>query len=201
MALSRRSALRASWTVIGVGTTGCVSSVPIGTDPGTSVDFTAEVLQQATTQTPGRIVARLSNTGSEEVSVGFGPALLFTDNSSEDLEWPTDLVLVPDTETGPDDEPSAPTDGCWRFPDDGYIAIQSSLEWRKIAPGQSLTERYSVYTRGDFLPCLPEGVYRFQDKGSLERESQPMVLTLVLTINGSHELSVTAKGPSTGTKG
>lgn len=151
------------------------------------------MVRQPSTDGPGRLEARLRNVSREPVRVGFGPTLLFTDNANDDLEWPRDLVLDPESPGVLTPEPWKAKDGCWRFPEDGTIAIQSSLDFRKIGPDEAISETYDVYTRGDSLPCLPAGQYRFQDEEYIESESRPVVLTLEVRADENHRLSVDAK--------
>jgi hypothetical protein len=215
MEMTRREALQLSSGALAPGVAGCLTS-PSGRSDATSTTthapeptttattsptrdpqlrFAAEVLQQASPEAPARVAAHLTNTEERPVSVGYGPTLLFTDDASDELDWARDVVLVADTYTGPNDEPSEPTDGCWRFPGDGYVAIQSSLEFREIPPGESLSEQYSVYTRGRSSACLPEGTYRYQDEEYFEEESRPMILTLVVRIDENGRLSAETAEP------
>lgn len=210
MDLPRRSVLHLAGIGVGMSVTGCSAiestptesptphSTPTSTEsPTTSppqsgpVTFSAEVLRQATNEHPPQLRARLENQSSDTVRVGFGPALLFTDNvASDELEWADQLVIDPETYVGPWDEPTQSADGCWRFPEDGSRAIQSSLNWRNLSPSDSLTETYDVYTSGTSGPCLPDGTYRFQDKGNLEDEAHALILTLSLQIDTDQQLTV-----------
>jgi hypothetical protein len=122
---------------------------------------------------------------------------LYTDNTAADqLEWADELVIDPGTDVGPWDDPEQTEDGCWRFPQGGQRAVHSLLEPRDLTTGESITESYDVYTYGDSGPCLPEGTYQFEDKGYVQEESHPMILTLVLTVDASQQLSADTEGPT-----
>lgn len=213
--VTRRSALHASGVVLGLGIAGCARSMgdseptrsPTASATETStmtrsspqpeaLEFEAHVIQQQTAEAPARVRARLVNTGPP-LRVGFGPTLLYTDNTAADeLEWADELVIDPRTDVGPWDEPEQTEDGCWRFPRDGQRAVQSLLEGRDLATGEPITESYDVYTHRDSGPCLPEGTYQFEDKGYIHDESRPMILTLVLTVDANGKLSAGTEGPT-----
>lgn len=211
--LSRRLALQLSAVAIGGLFAGCFSSPasrtkntestnqtdsytnsPTSTTPMIpKLKFSSDIVQQPSTEAPAMIEASLSNLGTNPVEVGFGPALMYTDNS-EELEWNNALIIDPETRVGPWDNPIQ-TDGCWRFPEDGERPLYSTLEWRELAPQESLREQYSIYTFGSSSPCLPEGVYRYQDKGYFETESRSMIFTLVIEIDENKKLATRASGP------
>jgi hypothetical protein len=88
------------------------------------------------------------------------------------------------------DEPTQSQNECWRFPEDETLAIQSSLDFREIDPNETITETYNVYTRGNSLPCLPEGEFEFQDESYFGSETQPMILSLTIQVSSEKELSV-----------
>lgn len=154
-----------------------------------SLSFTGDVLRQASDEAPARVKAILSNRGQSSVDVGYGPTLLFTDNAGGLYDWPEDLVLKPETYIGPWDDPYQTDDGCWRFPEEGQTLVESSLEWRTLEPNQSLSEEYNIYTRGDSLPCLPQGTYRFQDGKFLEQEDESLIFTLALEVSDNKQVT------------
>lgn len=210
MDLPRRSVLHLATIGVGMSVAGCSATAPTNTEsPNPSstesptasptqsvpVTFSAEVLRQATKENPPQLRTRLENQSSGTVRVGFGPALLFTDNAaSDELEWADQLVIDPETYVGPWDEPTRSAEGCWRFPEDGSRLVQSSLNWRDLSPSDSLTETYEIYTYGTSGPCLPEGTYQFQDKGYLEDEAHALILTLSLQIDTDQQLTVNTEG-------
>lgn len=211
MDFPRRTLLHSSALALSLGLAGCSglsaqtpetespteadSSTPTDTPtPTTSppsspaLDFSATVLHQSSAEAPTRLEATLTNTGSTTATVGFGPALLFTDSGPE-VDWAEDLVLDPETVVGPSDyEPEQDDSGCWRFSRNGRITMESSLERRELEPEGSLSEQYNLYTRGDSLPCLPEGTYRFEDE--LQTESNTWILSLIVEVDQNHEVSV-----------
>lgn len=188
--------------VLGVSLAGCADRTermpsPTAVGPSTAaVDalaFDAEVVRQASADTPARVRATLENTGTTAAEVSYGPALLFTDNADNGLSWPRALVLDPETYVGPSAEPYQDEEGCWRFPEDGAQAVQSSLETRELAAGESVSEAYDVYTR-ETGPCLPAGTYLFEDKGSLG--SRALVLGLELAVGEDGTITATGRAPT-----
>lgn len=192
MKTARRSLLRLSGLVLGSSIAGCSAPSPIP-----NVTFSAEMVRQPSADAPARVSATLSNAGSSSVAVGFGPTLLFTDNSAaDDLEWAEDLVIDPESHIGPWSDPIRTADGCWRYPEDGWQAIQSSLEYREPEPQQSIDESYDIYTAAKASSCLPTGTYRFQDKGVIRSTSQSLILTLILHVNDDQAVSATTEVPT-----
>ena len=142
MVTSRRSALQ----VVGLtvcGLAGCVSSstdndesqsttstTPTIDHQIQNLTFDAEILTQQSADTPARFEARLTNTGTESLTIGMGPALMISDTGpDEDPKWTDELVIDPDSDVGPWSEPVQTEDGCWRFPEDGNRSIQSILKY------------------------------------------------------------------------
>ena len=208
MVQTRRSALRLTGCLL-IGTIGGCSSRASENNPADSMtsesspeasptetpsteglpSFTGEILRQASDEAPARVKAILLNDGQSTVEMGFGPTLLYTDNAGGIHDWPQDLVIDPDGYIGPWDDPYQSENGCWRFPEDGQTLVQSSLEWRTLDPGQSVSEEYNIYTRGDSRSCLPKGTYQFQDGGFLEREDQAVIFTLTLEVGDDRQLT------------
>lgn len=201
MVPTRRAALRLAGGVFTTGVAGCISSVTDDSDspsPPPSTDtrnvddllaFSAEAIAQSSAGAPARIEARVRNVGDEAIELGFGPALLFTDDADDALQWPDELLLDPDSSGVVNPDPETGENGCWRFPEDGWQDVRSVLRFREIDPGSAVEETYAVYTWGKSLPCLPAGTYTFQDRAYLESESRPLRLTLEVTINERSRLS------------
>ena len=216
---TRRSVLQLVSSGVGISIAGCSTRSSTNSPTSTStatltsttttssmepvpVTFTAEVLRQASAENPAEIRARLESQSSDTVRIGFGPTLLYTDNTAaDDLKWANQLVLEPETSIGPWDDPIQDSDGCWRFPEDGMTPVQSSFTWRDLSPSESLTETYAVYTSGDSGPCLPEGSYRFQDQGNLENDDQEVIFTLSLQIDSNQQLQVNTEDTGVSTNG
>lgn len=159
--------------------------------------FSANVIRKSSSDSPVRIAAELVNTGSETVQIGTGPTLLFSDHGpNDDLKRADDIVIDPGSYIGPWGEPYRTEAGCWRFPEDGSMLVQSSWERRELDPDDPFRETYEVLTRGDASPCLPEGVYRYQDRISGPPESHEYTLTLVLEIDSSGKLTTRTRGPT-----
>lgn len=215
-ACSRRAFLQACTSVSLIGVAGCIDqsasppqsptetpeSSPIQSTPAgiastvDAVSFSARVTRQQSNDHPARVTARLENTGGDAVNIGMGPTLLFSDPGPNDrFARPDELVIDPRSDIGPWAEPAQTQDGCWRFPEDGQQAIRSITRTRALSPGDSITETYAVYTQGDSRACLPAGTYRFTDQGFIRDESSPIVLSLRLSINETHQITAGTDGP------
>jgi hypothetical protein len=179
------STVQATATQTGTAT----SSPPPTSSYGARLTFSGEILRQESTDAPARLEATLSNDGDSTTEVGYGPALLFTANGDADHDWPENLVLDPEGYIGPWDDPVQTDDGCWRFPEDGERLVQASLNWHELAPGDSVTQAYDLYTRSDAETCLPAGTYRFQDGGFVDQEDQPLTFTLTLYVDDGRRLT------------
>jgi len=156
-----------------------------------TLELTADVVHQSSPEAPARVAATLTNTGSTTVKPGFGPTLLFSDSGpGEDLARPEPLVLDPESDGVPLSDPVQTDDGCWRFPEDGRKAVQSSLGYRELAPGDEIREEYNIYTAAEATSCLPEGSYRHQDNVELPDSSWMATLTLTLTTDESSQITV-----------
>lgn len=223
--VTRRAALRFSGTALCGATGGCLlvqedseegtdrsresaaarspaeTDQPEATPDDRSLDgllqFSAEVIRDSSRESPARIAAELVNTGTETVRIGTGPTLLFSDHGADDdLERADDVVIDPDSYIGPWGEPYRTEAGCWRFPEDGSTLVQSSWERRELAPGDPFRETYRVLTRGDAVPCLPAGTYRYQDLVSGPPESREYTVTLTLEIDSQSDLTTRTEGPT-----
>lgn len=206
MTQSRRSVLQLSAVTL-ASLTGCAMSPPTRKETSSTerpqklpqLTFEAEVLEQTSVDSPAQVETLLSNEGSNEVDVGYGPTLLFTDNSaSEDLDWSNHIVIDPGTSVGPWKAPIRTNDHCWRYPTNATRPVESSLEWRTLGAGESISETYEVYTDSDANTCLPGGAHRFQDRKYVTTESRPMVVTLVLEIDDEGGLVASTEEPNIG---
>lgn len=71
MGLTRRPALRLSTTALSLGVGGCIAS-PAPTTSASQVPslrFSAHVLQQSSAESPVRVTAQLTNTGSQTTQI------------------------------------------------------------------------------------------------------------------------------------
>lgn len=214
-ACSRRTLLQACTGLSFVGLAGCLDQpTPPGSPTNTpqfsptqrtenlqtkidAINFEARVTRQESSDHPARVDARLENTGPDSIDVGMGPTLLFSDPGPDDVfARPEALVIDPNSDIGPWDEPLQSEDGCWRFPKDGQQAIRSIERTPSLSPGDAITETYTVYTHGESRACLPAGTYRFTDQGFITNESNPIVLTLLLKINENNLITASTDGPS-----
>ncbi|MDS0258600.1 hypothetical protein NDI56_04135 [Haloarcula sp. S1CR25-12] len=199
MRRSRRSLLQSAGVVLSGTTAGCLStsrrtpqqSPTETTAQPASLKLTAEVVRQSAADAPARVAATLSNDGTGTVRPGFGPTLLFSDSGpDEDLARADPLVLDPDGRGVLRSDPVQSSNDCWRYPEDGIDGVQSSLEYRALAPGDELREAYDIYTAAEASACLPQGRYNHQDNVELPGGSRTATLTLTLTIDERQRLTV-----------
>lgn len=166
MERTRRRTLLAGISLAGtVGVAGCSlrgqrESTPADTPTATLDDlsFAAEVVAQRTTDAPASLRAALANEGEGPCRIGTGETIV----PSYETGPGDDVLLLPGTDVGPNDRPDELIDGCWRYTDD-HLLTRDIVEWRELAPGDSLEETYDLLTRGEEGPCLPAGEYRFAD--------------------------------------
>ncbi len=163
--------------------------------PDGALSFSAEAASQATADSPPRVVARLTNETDRRVSLRMGPALLFSDTGpGEKVRSPYPLVVSPETNVGPNEPPTERVDGCWRWESARFV--QSILETYRLDPGESLSERYGVYTSASADECLPPGEYYLDDVADVA--GGRLTLTLVLAVADDRTLSARAALSGTG---
>lgn len=209
MARNRRSFLRAAGVAATLGVAGCLGDggAPATTDPtsdttGTtttattttptttsgppaarSLSLDARVLWQADADRPARVEATLANDGDATVVAGYGRWLLFTDNAGG-LEWPEGISLAPVDSSGRATDLSRSDSGCWRAATDEERTVVSILEYRGLAPGETISQRYDVFTADGASACRPDGRYVFEDGVTMRSDDSEAVLTLVLDLDG-----------------
>ena len=163
--------------------------------PDGAFSFSAEAVSQATADSPPRVVARLTNETDRRVSLRMGPALLFSDTGpDEEVRNPHPLVVSPETNVGPNEPPTERVDGCWRWESAQFV--QSILETYPLDPGESLSERYDVYTSTEADECFPPGEYYLDDVADVV--GGRLTLTLVLVVADDRTLSARAALSGTG---
>ncbi|NLV09103.1 hypothetical protein ACAH01_01030 [Halomicrobium sp. HM KBTZ05] len=161
-----------------------------------SLSLTGAVETQSTTDHPARISLSLANRGDSAVTVHMGPTLLFTDNSSAQLEW-ADAIAIEPAGRGAELSADPVREGeCWRVPDTAVPVVQSSLDAVPLGSDEPVTETYEVYTRGVSGTCLPSGQYRFEDQIYLETEDRPIVLSVVLSVTDDQQIRFRSGGVS-----
>jgi hypothetical protein len=215
MVLSRRSVLSIVGGSLAVGLAGCSSrpepneeNTPSGsggtadeTGAGTltesstpppaqpSLTFQSEVVQQSSDGEPAMVQAHLKNTGSSQVTIGYGRTLLVSQHDNLDLEWATDVVL-----NWSDDPVMSNENGCWRHSTEATRTLTGTLTTTSLAPGDALSEDFYVLSRPSG-PCLPQGNYSYQDDiyhgESLQNE---IILTLELHIDDRGNISIRTEG-------
>lgn len=175
--------LAAGWS----GLAGCSlpddgGGTPTGTPTGTVEDlsYAAEVLAQPSTDAPAKIRAELANRGEATVRVGTHETIALGFEAG-----PGDAVLLfPETPVGPNDAPSEPAGGCWRYTDDEFL-VRDVLEFHEVDPDDAFVETYRLYTRGESRSCLPDGEYRFATTVR-DGEGTELKLLVDVTIDGGH---------------
>lgn len=209
MRLDRRALLRASALGTCGLTAGCLglrgatpsesptpteTGTPLPTLPGPSppadmggpLVFDATVVEQSTSDDPATVRTALTNAGESTVRVGIGPTLVFRADGNA---FAHGILLLPETDVGPNRTPAGPVDGCWRYTDDDFL-VRDVREWHTLAPEEALAERQRVYTVGTDRPCLPAGEYPFVDDVVWGEESREVRLTLILTVREDGMMSV-----------
>lgn len=147
----------------------------------------------ATADGPPTVEATLRNPSDRPVRVGMGPALLFTDGTRGLDRWDEALAIVPEDDGVLVETPTERDGECWRLPGDEQPRIQSILDWRDLDGGDSISETYAVYTRGEDTECLPEGTYTFRDVISVRSESNGATLALELSIGPDGDLDASGE--------
>lgn len=219
MNIGRREILRSTASLVTLGMAGCVSdtteingensteftekdsgnttSTTINSETEdlewSSMEATSKVVVQESADTPAEIILSLTNRGQKNVSIGFGPALLYTDDSMTSLSWSDELVLDPDTRGVNLNGSTKQETDCWWFEQNGPVVVQSSLEFHDIKKGEHLSETFSIYTKASSETCLPQGAYTFQDVCYLNSETNQGILTMTIKIESDKELTTAAK--------
>lgn len=160
------------------------------TAPGSLEDlaFEATVTGQASDRRPAMVETSLTNHGPNPITVGTGPTLVFR-AAGDALD--TDLLLYPDADVGPNETPTEPRDGCWRYTDDRFL-VRDILEQHRLDPGNGITERHRIYTSCADCRCRPEGEYSFRESVVHPDRPRELSLTLGLDVNVDGDISVAA---------
>jgi len=187
-----------------VGVAGCTSRRANETNPSeTAVSptkqtfsdafaFHTEVLRQPTTAEYGRVELVLENSSSHEYNLRVGSAPPFTTFMSDNERQRSRLMLLPDDEDSDAYSPeqsalvSAESPSkCWSL--EREVRVVEDNEVRTVAPGETVTGRYGVFTPQRQAAC-PGGEYRFTNTVTVDGTEQN--LEVVLTLSDSVELSV-----------
>ena len=176
------------------GTTDTISTSTTQTETATasSLSLASEVINQPSKDSPAKIRLSIVNQGEQAVQIGFGPALLYTDDSADSLSWADKLILDPDARGVSMNGEVRYENDCWRLFQNGPEVVQSSLEYREIPRSERLSQSYSVYTAGNIETCLPTGEYEFQDRSYLTSTSNPLTLSLTVQMENNQILSVSS---------
>ncbi|PSP75633.1 hypothetical protein BRC81_14695 [Halobacteriales archaeon QS_1_68_20] len=159
-----------------------------------SLSPTVEVVSHATEATPARVEVGLTNTGDDTLDLSFGATPPFSDHGAERVDGGARAYLAPDSrrnfgldhvndDLSADENPPAPTDGCWAVEDVGHdlLAMSSQLE-----PGKTISETYSVFADVENDDCLPAGTYRFEESAGGPSSDSPWVIDVIVKeSNGS----------------
>jgi hypothetical protein len=149
----------------------------------------AEVRAQPSPDAPGTILAGLTNRGSTRVGFNYGPRLFLSEGGADTVE----LIEYRDG--------LERRDGCWRRDSDSptVTAIVTSRP-TKLAPGESLSEEFYLYTPPDVDRCLPAGTYEFEERIAPrfddERIPEYLVFGLRVTVADDRTLEVETTGPT-----
>lgn len=159
--------------------------------------WTAELLENATQTHPPEVRLSLTNTASESVELGFGPTPPFSTPISTWEDAPNRLVLYhPDM--GTQSAPGTRIDGCWQMKGDPRMAVNSILTVRRLQPGETLSETYTLYNMPDNEACFADGEYVFGKGITLRRQPDftEMLLEVVVRTENQRIKSVTTKEPT-----
>jgi hypothetical protein len=161
------------------------------------LSFTATVLNQASIEAPPTIEIALRNDGPEPVEIGYGPALLFSDDVGS-TEWAEAIAIEPDhrgATIGPRPQQSG---DCWSVSSDADITITSMLNLETLNSGEEVTATVFVYGRSDpdSDQCYPPGEYRFEDQISFYEEFT-FEIALEISIGDNGQLSARGEQPYT----
>jgi hypothetical protein len=101
-----------------------------------------------------------------------------------------EIVIYPQANVGDLPVRRRTDDGCWRIPDD-RIAVRSSISSYEVGAGQSVSEKFDIYTYGREIECLPAGRHVFKDqiRGSDESAMVDAVLTIDISKDGRVSVS------------
>lgn len=145
------------------GVAGCPAGersdgTPTPTPAGSVADlsYDAGVLEQPSTEAPASIRTMLVNHGDATVRVEARETIALRYEYGPERA----VLLFPETPVGPNETPSTPEGGCWRYTDDGFL-VRDLAEFHEVDPDGAFTETYRVYTRGAERSCLPDGAYGF----------------------------------------
>jgi len=195
--MNRRQFLKSCSTMSVAAVSGCTKWVsPNEGSPMSLKDLqlSAEVVHQSSSNHPARIEATLSSAEGKRMRVKMGPTLLYSGGAP--IPESEGIVIFPQTSVGDFPKPVRTDDGCWRVSDDKRIAVQASLSAYDVGAGQSVSEKFDVYTYGYGGECLPAGNHVFEDQISDSDETE--VVDAVLTLHVSKDGRVSILGDETG---
>lgn len=149
----------------------------------------AKVRAQPSRDTPGTILAGLTNHGTVPVSFNYGPRLFLSFRPPDAVK----LVEYRDI--------LEHRNGCWRLdPDEPTITVMPTSKPTELAPGESVSEDFHVYTPRDTDQCLPAGTYTFKERIAphFDGEKAPLYLVFSLRVIVTYDgtLAVETTGPT-----
>lgn len=149
---SRRTILA---SVVGYSTVVFSGCAHIRPEDGQSFAYFAEVVDQQSESTPATIRTKLTTeSGETEISSRETIVLRYEDGPGYNI------ILIPETDVGPNQPPEGPSGGCWRYTDNDFLA-RDMEEWHSVDSSEGFQETYSLFTRGEGGHCLPDGDYLF----------------------------------------
>lgn len=205
--MQRRTFLTVAGTTSVAGLGGCVCSdgaspssetTTSSTEPlppsTEDLSFTANVLTQASTESPPLIQISLRNNAEETVELEYGATLLFSDVSGE-VEW-ADAIAIEPEHRGANLSPGPEQDGrCWSVPGDATLETISILNAVILGFKDELTEIVSVYARPATDECYPPGEYRFEDRMSFIQTESEFEIALRISIGADGEIVASGEQP------
>lgn len=201
---SRRRFLRSMTSSAGL-VAGCVSVAPPSPSGGSEspvsrLSADASVVHRTTDSSPPVIELGLTNDGSESVPVVAG------EEGGHPMEYlpagDLGLFVFPVEPEhvfvyGPD-LPTAPSDGCWRVPEDVAVAVENLGFHVTLAPGERYAIRHRLYDAGSGEGCYPsETVHLTASLELAEQMGAGPAFDLVyrLSFDESGELSIAVDEP------
>ena len=133
--------------------------------------------QQYSSQELAKLQIEVINNQNSTQENSWGPTPPFSGYRGEQINGEGVLWVVPSPPTGPhagithvdtaqkdydpDEELSAPIEGCWKIEGVGYNSIARR---RTVDPCASLTQKYLVYADATTGECILPGEYRFKSE-------------------------------------
>ncbi|WP_424001024.1 hypothetical protein ACOZ4I_15230 [Haloarcula salina] len=175
-------------------TEGTQTSTDVFSPSASELSFTANVLNQATTEEPPSIEIALINNATEPIEIEYGAALLFSDDSGS-TEWGEEIAIEPESSGANLGSNPERTDGCWSVASDTYLEIISIADFITLNPGDQFTETVFVYSRSETDECYPAGTYRFEDRLRFTSTDSQFEVALQISVGSNGEIAASGEQP------